>query len=73
MGLVIWDNPLYVRGHSQSVLNKALNADTQFLASQLVMDYSLLVGIDEENNQLIVGLIGILLMNSTSYFLLNVY
>jgi len=55
---VIWDNPLYVRGYSQSVLNKALNADTQFLASQLVMDYSLLVGIDDETNQLIVGLIG---------------
>ena len=53
-----WDNPLYVRGYSQSVLNKALNADTQFLASQLVMDYSLLVGIDDDNNQLIVGLIG---------------
>ncbi|KAK4018626.1 hypothetical protein OUZ56_000672 [Daphnia magna] len=52
-----WDNPLYVRGYSQSVLNKALSADTQFLASQLVMDYSLLVGIDDENNQLIVGLI----------------
>lgn len=56
---VTWDNPLYVRGYSQSVLNKALSADTQFLASQLVMDYSLLVGIDDENNQLIVGLIGI--------------
>lgn len=55
---VIWDNPLYVRGYSQGVLNKALNADTQFLASQLVMDYSLLVGIDDETNQLIVGLIG---------------
>lgn len=55
---VIFDNPLYIRGHSQSVLNKALNADTQFLASQLVMDYSLLVGIDDETNQLIVGLIG---------------
>jgi hypothetical protein len=55
---VTWDNPLYVRGYSQSVLNKALSTDTQFLASQLVMDYSLLVGIDDDNNQLIVGLIG---------------
>lgn len=58
---MIWDNPLYIRGYSQSVLNKALSADTEFLASQLVMDYSLLVGIDEENNQLIVGLIGLLI------------
>ena len=56
--LVISENPLYIRGHSQSVLNKALNSDTEFLASQLVMDYSLLVGIDEETSQLIVGIIG---------------
>jgi len=54
---IISENPLYIRGHSQSVLNKALNSDTEFLASQLVMDYSLLVGIDEETSQLIVGII----------------
>ena len=44
---MIWETPLYVRGYSQGVLNKALNGDTQFLSSQLVMDYSLLVGIDD--------------------------
>ena len=55
---MILETPLYVRGYSQGVLNKALNGDTQFLSSQLVMDYSLLVGIDDETNQLIVGLIG---------------
>jgi 1-phosphatidylinositol-3-phosphate 5-kinase len=61
MSTVIWETPLYVRGYSQGVLNKALQGDTQFLASQSVMDYSLLVGIDDETNQLIVGLIGTLL------------
>ncbi len=67
-----WDNPLYVRGYSQSVLNKALSADTQFLASQLVMDYSLLVGIDDDNNQLIVGLIGKSLFDRL-FFLLTLF
>ena len=70
---VIWDNPLYVRGYSQSVLNKALNADTQFLASQLVMDYSLLVGIDDETNQLIVGLIGEHILLNTNSTLLRFF
>jgi hypothetical protein len=69
---VTWDNPLYVRGYSQSVLNKALSADTQFLASQLVMDYSLLVGIDDDNNQLIVGLIGKSLFDRL-FFLLTLF
>jgi 1-phosphatidylinositol-3-phosphate 5-kinase len=49
---------LYVRDLAPSVLNAALKSDTQFLASQLVMDYSLLVGIDDDTNQLIVGIIG---------------
>ncbi len=55
---VIWENPLYVRDWVPAVLNAALSSDTQFLASQLVMDYSLLVGIDDNSNQLIVGVIG---------------
>lgn len=63
--LVISENPLYIRGHSQTVLNEALNSDTEFLASQLVMDYSLLVGIDEETSQLIVGIIGNFELDST--------
>jgi len=62
---IISENPLYIRGHSQTVLNEALNSDTEFLASQLVMDYSLLVGIDEETSQLIVGIIGNFELDST--------
>ena len=70
--LVISENPLYIRGHSQGVLDKALNSDTEFLASQLVMDYSLLVGIDEETSQLIVGIIGNFRLNSINIYLIDI-
>jgi hypothetical protein len=40
------------------VLTQAINNDTQFLASQSVMDYSLLVGLDKECRELVVGIIG---------------
>lgn len=51
-------SPLYVRPHSKTVLNRAIKADTVFLSQQLIMDYSLLVGIDSTANELIVGIIG---------------
>jgi hypothetical protein len=37
---------------------QAIQSDTQFLAGQSVMDYSLLVGLDETNKELVVGIIG---------------
>jgi 1-phosphatidylinositol-3-phosphate 5-kinase len=40
------------------VLTQAIEKDTQFLASQAVMDYSLLVGLDEERRELVLGIIG---------------
>ena len=52
------DNPLYVREYSKSVLTLAITADTQFLSSHLVMDYSLLVGLDDSTKHLVVGIIG---------------
>ena len=51
-------SPLYVRPHSKTVVNRAIKADTVFLSQQLIMDYSLLVGIDGTANELIVGIIG---------------
>lgn len=51
------DCPLYLRPHSKTVLTSAITNDTQFLANQSVMDYSLLVGLDEERKQLVVGII----------------
>ncbi|KAK7080513.1 hypothetical protein SK128_023139 [Halocaridina rubra] len=50
-------SPLYVRPHSKTVLSRAIQQDTALLSKQLIMDYSLLVGIDSVANQLIVGII----------------
>ncbi|KAK2183696.1 hypothetical protein NP493_299g00022 [Ridgeia piscesae] len=51
------DSPLYIRPHSKFVLNSAINNDTHFLSSHIVMDYSLLVGLDTKRNELVVGII----------------
>ncbi|PIK52538.1 putative 1-phosphatidylinositol 3-phosphate 5-kinase isoform X4 [Apostichopus japonicus] len=50
-------SPLYIPLHSKSVLTHALEGDTGLLAHHFVMDYSLLVGIDEEHDELVVGVI----------------
>ncbi|KAL1129173.1 hypothetical protein AAG570_013703 [Ranatra chinensis] len=51
------DSPLYILPHSKSILMQAIHNDTQFLATQSVMDYSLLVGLDQSNRELVVGII----------------
>ncbi|XP_021945128.2 1-phosphatidylinositol 3-phosphate 5-kinase isoform X2 [Folsomia candida] len=51
------ENPMYIRPHTKTVLSLALSNDSRFLASQLVMDYSLLVGLDDKNGTLVVGII----------------
>lgn len=51
-------SPLYMRPHSKTVLSRAIAADTAFLSQQLIMDYSLLVGIDSNANELVIGIIG---------------
>jgi 1-phosphatidylinositol-3-phosphate 5-kinase len=55
---VYCDSPLYVFPHCKKVLTLAIERDTQFLASQGVMDYSLLVGLDEQSKELVFGIIG---------------
>ena len=52
------DSPLYILPHSKTMLTLAISHDSQFLSSNLVMDYSLLVGVDEEKKELVVGIIG---------------
>jgi len=37
---------------------KAIENDAQFLSSKFVMDYSLLCGFDQVNNEIVVGIIG---------------
>ena len=46
---------MYLRPHSKSILHKSIRDDTAFLSSNLVMDYSLLVGVDEANHELVIG------------------
>ncbi|KAI0631410.1 hypothetical protein C8Q77DRAFT_1218908 [Trametes polyzona] len=46
-----------VRPHSKVILQEAVTADCEFLARSNIMDYSLLLGIDEENKQMVCGLV----------------
>lgn len=51
------DRPLMISAKSKTKLNSALGYDSEYLSSISVMDYSLLVGIDETNKNLVVGII----------------
>ncbi|KAG5643167.1 hypothetical protein DXG03_001497 [Asterophora parasitica] len=46
-----------VRPHSKQVLRAAIRSDAEFLAKSNIMDYSLLVGVDEEHKQIACGLV----------------
>lgn len=48
------------------MLRGALWNDTKFLQSVNVMDYSLLVGVDDQSNELVLGIVG-----ARVFFLLN--
>ncbi|KAF9469716.1 hypothetical protein BDZ94DRAFT_1316849 [Collybia nuda] len=50
-------NPFYLREHSKRILRGALYNDSKFLADINVMDYSLVCGVDSQNNELVVGLV----------------
>ncbi|KAH6781232.1 phosphatidylinositol-4-phosphate 5-kinase family protein [Perilla frutescens var. frutescens] len=50
-------SPIFVGNKAKRVLERAVWNDTAFLASVDVMDYSLLVGVDEEKNELVLGII----------------
>ncbi|KAM7438945.1 hypothetical protein ABFA07_011646 [Porites harrisoni] len=54
---MIRESPIFFRPHSKAILSRAIHNDTEFLAQQMVMDYSLLVGIDEARSELIIGII----------------
>jgi 1-phosphatidylinositol-3-phosphate 5-kinase len=55
---VIYESPLFVGQHSKRMLRHSLWNDTLFLAKMNVMDYSLVIGIDEEHKDLVLGIIG---------------
>ncbi|KAH6771556.1 FORMS APLOID AND BINUCLEATE CELLS 1C [Perilla frutescens var. hirtella] len=50
-------NPIFLGGKAKRSLERAVWNDTSFLASVDVMDYSLLVGVDEERKELVLGII----------------
>lgn len=54
---VSYTNPLYLRDHSKGILRAALWNDTLFLSNLNVMDYSLVVGIDQERKELVIGIV----------------
>lgn len=49
--------PLYVHAHSKRLLMDAIFRDSEFLKAHVVMDYSLLVGFDDQYSEYAVGII----------------
>ncbi|XP_077230408.1 FORMS APLOID AND BINUCLEATE CELLS 1C [Tasmannia lanceolata] len=53
-------DPIFLGSKAKRSLERAVWNDTAFLASVTVMDYSLLVGVDEERKELVLGIIDFL-------------
>lgn len=53
----IYESPIHVREYDKKLLRASLWNDTLFLAKMNVMDYSLVIGIDNDNFNLVVGII----------------
>jgi 1-phosphatidylinositol-3-phosphate 5-kinase len=51
-------NPFYLREHSWRILRGAIYNDCTFLADMNVMDYTIVMGVDSENHELVVGIVG---------------
>jgi 1-phosphatidylinositol-3-phosphate 5-kinase len=51
-------SPIYMREPSKRILRGALYNDSKFLADLNVMDYSLVMGVDNKSNELVVGIVG---------------
>ncbi|MBA0711471.1 hypothetical protein Golax_010647 [Gossypium laxum] len=49
--------PIFLGSKAKRILERAIWNDTSFLASIAVMDYSLLVGVDEEHKELVLGIV----------------
>lgn len=53
----IYESPIFVREYDKKLLRASLWNDTLFLAKMNVMDYSLVIGVDNESHNLTVGII----------------
>ncbi|KAK4684262.1 hypothetical protein P7C73_g5929, partial [Tremellales sp. Uapishka_1] len=49
--------PVLLHPHAKRILHEAVANDTKFLSNQSVMDYSLLLGLDEDKKEMVVGLV----------------
>jgi 1-phosphatidylinositol-3-phosphate 5-kinase len=49
---------LVTREASKALISMCVYNDAHFLSKHNIMDYSLLVGVDETNQELVVGIIG---------------
>lgn len=50
-------SPFYLREHSKRILRGALLNDSKFLSDINVMDYSLVVGVDHDAHELVLGIV----------------
>ena len=48
---------LLIHSHSKKIIREAILNDTQFLTDSNIMDYSLLVGVDDEKKELVAGIV----------------
>ncbi|KAI1006713.1 1-phosphatidylinositol 3-phosphate 5-kinase [Podosphaera aphanis] len=55
----IYESPLFTREHSKKLLRNAIFNDTLFLQKNDVMDYSLMIAVDEARKELVVGIIDV--------------
>lgn len=55
----IYESPLFAREHSKKLLRAAIFNDTLFLQRNDVMDYSLMVAVEESRKELVVGIIDV--------------
>ncbi|XP_037912111.1 putative 1-phosphatidylinositol 3-phosphate 5-kinase isoform X2 [Hermetia illucens] len=52
-----WSKPLYIQSKSKTTLCEAINNDSSFLERNSIIDYSLLVGLNNKENILVLGII----------------
>ena len=57
---------LLIHSHSKKIIRESLLNDTEFLSGANIMDYSLLVGVDDERKELVVGIVGMSLCNANA-------
>ena len=49
--------PYLLHPHAKRILQEAISSDTRYLSHESVMDYSLLLGLDEGKNEVVVGIV----------------